>query len=71
MGWVLKRSRGSFNWACAAGRAGMGLEPASGCESSKQASLRSNSATGVVGSSGPPFSARGLPALRPPPLALL
>lgn len=68
MGRTLKRSWGSFNWACAAGCAGMGLEPALGCESSKQASLPSNSAAGVVGSSGPSFSVR---ALQPPPLALL
>lgn len=55
IGWALKRSRESFNWTGAAGRAGMGLEPASGCESSKQASLPSNSARGVVGSLRPPL----------------
>lgn len=53
MGRALKRSWGSFNWACAAGRAGMRLEPALGCEL-KTSSLPSNSSTGVVGPSSPP-----------------
>lgn len=52
---ALKKSWWSFNWVCAAGCAGMGLEPTSGCESSKRTSLASNSAMGVVGSLGPLF----------------
>lgn len=51
--WALKTNWGSFNWASAVGCAGMGLEPASGCESSTQATLPSNSAAGAVGSPVP------------------
>lgn len=69
--WALKRSWGSFNWASAVGYAGMGLEPVSGCESSKQASLPSNSATGAVSSPVPSLPWTRSRCSTPPPLALL
>lgn len=65
MHWALKTNWGSFNWASAAGCAGVGLEPALGCESSKQASLPSNLATGAVSSALP--SLLWTRSARPPP----